>query len=55
MIGLGTIINSSAIAAGGIIGTVSGKFISERYRDILIKASSLCVMFLGIGGTIEKM
>ena len=55
MTGLGTIINASAIILGGIIGIIGGKFISERYRNILIKASSICVMFIGIGGAIEKM
>ena len=55
MIGLGTVINAAAIAVGGIIGTLGGNFISDRYKDILIKASGLCVMFIGIGGAIEKM
>ena len=39
MTGLGTIINASTIILGGIIGIIGGKFISERYRNILIKAS----------------
>ncbi len=55
MIGLGTLLNSAAIVIGGIMGTLGGKFISERYRDILIKANALCVMFIGISGALSKM
>lgn len=55
MIGLGTLLNSAAIVIGGIMGTLGGKFISERYRDILIKANALCIMFIGISGALSKM
>ena len=55
MIGLGTIINTAAIILGGLMGGVFGKRLTERYQDTLMKACGLCVIFLGIAGTLEKM
>lgn len=55
MIGLGTLINVGGVIAGGIVGLLCGKIINERLRDALIKAIAVCVMFIGIGGTLEKM
>ena len=55
MIGLGTIINTAAIILGGIAGGLFGKRLTERYQDTLMKASGLCVIFLGIAGALEKM
>ena len=55
MIGLGTIINTAAIILGGVAGGLFGKRLTERYQDTLMKACGLCVIFLGIAGTLEKM
>ena len=55
MIGLGTIINTAAIILGGLAGGLFGKRLTERYQDTLMKACGLCVIFLGIGGALEKM
>lgn len=55
MIGLGTIINTAAIILGCFAGGIFGKRLTERYQDILTKAMGLCVIFLGIGGALEKM
>lgn len=55
IIGLGTIINSLAIIAGGLIGIFFGNFFSQRIQDTLMKAVGLCVLFIGITGTMEKM
>lgn len=55
MIGLGTFINVAGIVGGGLAGLLFGKVISERYQDTLMKAVGLCVLFVGIGGTMEKM
>ena len=38
MIGLGTIINSVSIAAGGLIGHFTGKLFQQEQRDSLNKA-----------------
>lgn len=55
MIGLGTIINTAAVIAGGLIGMIFGKKIPERFRDILIKANGICVIFIGISGALQEM
>lgn len=55
MIGLGTIINTAAIVLGGLTGGLFGRRLTERYQDTLMKACGLCVIFLGIAGTLEKM
>ena len=55
MIGLGTLINVSGILLGGLLGALFGKAINVRIQETLMKATGLCVIFLGIGGAIEKM
>ena len=55
MRGLGTLINMAAIVAGGILGLFFGNLMKERYRDSLIKANGVAVMFVGISGTLQKM
>lgn len=55
MIGLGTLINVAGIIGGGLAGLLFGKVIKERYQDTLTKAVGLCVLFVGIGGALEKM
>lgn len=55
MIGLGTMINTAAILLGGLAGALFGKRLTERYQEILTKSIGLCVIFLGIGGALEKM
>ena len=39
MFGLGTVINSLAIIAGGIIGLFAGKLFKSQLQDALKKAS----------------
>ncbi|MBQ8852066.1 MAG: DUF554 family protein, partial [Oscillibacter sp.] len=41
MAGLGTIINVAAIVAGGVIGILGGKWLTERCQDELMK--TMCV------------
>lgn len=55
MPGLGTIINVCCIVAGGLVGLVGKRFISQRLQDALLKACGLSVIFLGLGGALEKM
>ena len=51
MPGLGTIINVALLIAGGLLGLIGGRFITPRIQDTLMKASGLCVLFIGLGGT----
>ena len=55
MIGLGTIINVLAIVAGGVIGLLGGKCLSERYQETLLRTMGVCVLFVAMGGVMEKM
>lgn len=55
MVGLGTIINVVGIVCGGLLGLAFGKRLPERFQTILIQATSVCMLFLGIGGCMEKM
>lgn len=55
MIGLGTTINSAAIAAGGIIGLFAGKLFKSDQQEALNKACGVSVIFVAVSGAIEGM
>ena len=55
MTGLGTIINTGGVIIGGISGLIFGSKIKQRYQDTLMNATGICVLFLGIIGTLEKV
>lgn len=55
MPGFGTLVNMGAIIVGGILGILGGSFLKENIRNTLMKANGLCVLFLGIAGTMSCM
>ena len=55
MIGLGTIINSAGIVAGGAIGHFAGKLFGPEQQDSLNKACGVSVLFIAIAGAMEGM
>lgn len=55
MIGLGTIINVACILAGGFIGLLAGKKLSERFQSTLNMATGVSVLFIGISGALEGL
>ena len=55
MIGLGTIINTAAIAASGLCGHLFGKLFPEEKQDSLTKVCGVSVLFIGIAGAMEGM
>ena len=55
MVGFGTILNVIGVLVGGICGMLFGKRFSPRYQETLTYANGLCVVFLGVAGTLEKM
>ena len=55
MRGFGTVINVLLIVAGGVLGILVGKRFKERIRETLLTATGVAVLFLGIGGVVEKM
>lgn len=55
MIGLGTIINSVSIIAGGIIGHFTGRLFKTDQQDALTKTCGISVLFIAIAGAMEGM
>ncbi|MCR4748234.1 MAG: DUF554 domain-containing protein [Lachnospiraceae bacterium] len=55
MIGLGTIINTTAIIIGGIIGHFTGKLFKQEQQIALNKACGISVMFIAIAGAMQGM
>lgn len=55
MIGLGTIMNSAAIIAGGLVGHFTGKLFKEEQHDSLNKTCGISVLFIAISGAMQGM
>lgn len=55
MPGIGTIINTAAILAGGLLGLMFGRLLPERVQDGLLKANGIAVIFIGISGALQHM
>ena len=55
MVGLGTIINTAAILAGGVLGALFGRFLSESAQDTLTKICGVSTLFIAITGALEGM
>ena len=55
MIGLGTLINSGSIIAGGFIGHFAGKLFNAEQQESLNKACGISVLFIAIAGAMEGM
>ena len=55
MVGLGTILNTLAILAGGLCGAVFGRFLSDSAQDTLTKVCGVSTLFIAITGALEKM
>lgn len=52
---MGTLVNTGAVIAGGIAGTLLRSGIPEKYKKTVMQAIGLSVMFIGISGTIKEM
>ncbi len=55
MFGLGTIINSACIIAGGLVGHFTGKLFDSEKQDSLGKACGVSVIFIAIAGAMQGM
>ncbi|MCR4752336.1 MAG: DUF554 domain-containing protein [Eubacterium sp.] len=55
MTGLGTMINSAAIVAGGLIGHVAGRFFRQDQQEALHKACGISVLFIAMAGAMQGM
>lgn len=55
MIGLGTIVNTAAVIAGGVLGMLLKNGIAKRFEKILMQALGLATVFIGISGVLKYM
>ena len=55
MIGLGTVINTLAIVAGGVLGALLGRFLNDSIQDTLTKVCGVSTLFIAVGGALEEM
>ena len=55
MTGLGTIINSVSIIAGGLLGHFTGKLFRKEQQDAISKTCGVSVLFIAIAGAMEGM
>ena len=55
MIGLGTLINTGAILAGGLLGGLFGRFLSQHTQEALTKACGISTIFIAVAGALEQM
>ena len=55
MRGLGTIINTIAVIAGGLLGMLLKNGMKQRTQDILMQACGVATIFIGASGTLAKM
>lgn len=55
MYGLGTIINTAAIVAGGLFGHLFGRLLNENTQDTLTKVCGVSTLFIAISGAMEGM
>ena len=55
MIGIGTLINTAAIAAAGLVGHLFGKNFTEEKQQSLARVCGISVLFIGIAGAMEGM
>ena len=53
--GLGTIINSAAIVAGGLVGHFTGKLFGQEQQEAINKACGVSVLFIAIAGAMQGM
>lgn len=55
MIGLGTLINTAAVAAGGFVGMRLKSGLKKQIQEILMQACGVATIFIGAAGALSKM
>lgn len=55
MIGLGTLINTAAVIAGGLAGLCLKNGLKKQMQDILMQACGIATIFIGASGALSKM
>ena len=55
MPGMGTVINTLAILAGGFLGALVGRFLHDSAQNTLIKVCGVSTLFIAVTGALEQM
>lgn len=55
MAGLGTVINTAAVVAGGLVGWKLKSGLKKQMQDILMQACGTATIFIGAAGALSKM
>lgn len=55
MHGLGTLINTAAVIAGGFLGMCLKNGLKQRTQEVLMQACGVATIFIGASGTLAKM
>ena len=55
MIGLGTLINTAVVVAGGLIGLCLKNGLKRQMQEILMQACGVATIFIGAAGALSKM
>ena len=55
MPGFGTVLNVCGIVAGGVLGSHFGDRLGKNYRETLMLANAISVLFVGIAGAMSYM
>ena len=55
MVGLGTLINTAAIVAGGVLGKLFGRLLSQSAQESLTRVCGVSTLFIAIAGALEGM
>lgn len=53
--GIGTVVNAIVIFLCAIVGLMFGRFLSERFRELIMHTLGLAVIFIGASGALAKM
>ena len=52
---IGTLLNTLGVVLGGCLGLLIGQRLTHKLQESLMKATGVCVLFLGMAGTLEQM
>ena len=55
MPGIGVLANMAGIAAGGLLGMLCGRLLTERYQKTIMAACAIAIIFMGAGCTFKEM
>ena len=55
MIGMGTLVNTAAGVAGGMLGLALGGGLKKSIQETVMHAMGMATIFIGVGGTLKEM